>query len=661
MNDTVVQRAYVFEGFRLDAQHRVLSRVNGEQIPLAPKVFDTLLYLVERPGQLIGKRELLEAIWPHVVVEENNLNQAVSALRRVLGETPGAHRFIVTEPGRGYRLVASVRTIPSSPDDLAAPRESAPPTSGAERTVARTHVVRSGRAYYVAAAVLAVSVLGGAWAWLSDRDTSSGSIATNEPSTDNPAVRPVLPNSVAVLPLVNLSPGPEQAAYADGLHAEIIHQLSKLRNVTVIAREAVLPNVGDRSPAERARDLGVHSILTGTFQYVNGWVRVNVQLVDPTSNGNVWTQEYQERFEDVFAVQADIATRVAAALGAELTAGERRRMDMRPTTSGEAYATYLLALNHQNSGRRLDALNQLERAVKLDPSFSSAHGTLALLYARAPIDELGGPAASIPAAELERRALASAHTALKLDPDSGAAHTALAYLNGFSWRWGESDARFVSALASNPNDLELLKYYSMFLSSAGRYREALPIAERILEISPPSADTLYNVWLAHVYSGNVDAALDVLGETLTIDPADMPARINLGYVNARRGKAEEAARAFRRVEESTEGRRSPTTTAGLAYGYSRIGHATDAIALFEQIQIAADERSIGAGTWALAYLAIGEEQRALEALDDLLEKIENHEPDAGWFNYMIIKHNVTGDPLLEEARFKERRDRIRGS
>ena len=90
MNDTVVQPTYAFEGFRLDAQHRVLSRANGEPIPLAPKVFDTLLYFVERPGQLIAKRELLEAIWPHVVVEENNLNQVISALRRVLGETPGS-------------------------------------------------------------------------------------------------------------------------------------------------------------------------------------------------------------------------------------------------------------------------------------------------------------------------------------------------------------------------------------------------------------------------------------------------------------------------------------------------------------------------------------------------------------------------------------------
>ena len=85
------------------------------------------------------------------------------------------------------------------------------------------------------------------------------------------------------------------------------------------------------------------------------------------------------------------------------------------------------------------------------------------------------------------------------------------------------------------------------------------------------------------------------------------------------------------------------------------------MSLFEQLQNAADERSIGAGTWALAYLAIGAEQQALEWFDQLLEKIENHEPDTGWFNLLIIKHDLTGDPVLEEARFKERLDRIRGS
>ena len=399
---------------------------------------------------------------------------------------------------------------------------------------------------------------------------------------------------------------------------------------------------------------------------MDGRIRVNMQLVDPASNRNFWTEDYEEPFEDVFAVQADIATRVAAALGAELTLAERQRMATRPTTSGEAYAIYLLALNHQNSGRRIEALSQFERAVAIDPAFSLAYGKLAILYARALIDEVSGPAASIAPSELERRVSENARAALNLDPDSATAYAALGVMHALFWRWSEAEAALASALALNPNDLDALYFYAIFQSSRGQYREAMPMAKRIRELNPPAPNTegdspLYNLWLAHVYSGNVDAALDVIDEQLTIDPEHLPARINLGFVNARRGNAEDAARAFRRVEESTEGRRPPNLSAGLAYGYSRIGYAKEAMALVQQIQNVADERSIGAGTWALAYLAIGAEPQALEWLDILLEKIENHEPDTGWFNLMTIKHNVSGDPVLEEPRFKERRDRIRGS
>jgi TolB-like protein/Flp pilus assembly protein TadD len=520
--------------------------------------------------------------------------------------------------------------------------------------------VKSGWPHY-AAAVLAVLALAGAWAWLADRGPPAGSIARESARNDG-AVRAVLPNSVAVLPLANLTPGPDQAAYADGMHAEIIHQLGNLRNVNVIAREAVLHNVGNLSLAELARDLGVQSILTGTFQYVNGRVRVSMQLVDPASNRNVWGQVYEEAFEDVFSVQADIATRVAEALGAQLTAEEQRRMEMRPTTSGEAYAIYLLALNHDNSFRRNDALSQLERAVEIDPAFSLAYGKLALLYALSLFDQIG-PAFPIAPSELVRRVSENAQTALNLDPESGSAYTALGVLNSQLWRWSEAEARYATGFASNPNDLELLNYYAFFQSSRGQYREAIPMAKRILELSPPAsnAGSLSSLWAAHVYSGNVDAALEVLNDALTIDPADRGARLNLGFINARRGDTEGAARAFRRFEESTEGRRHPTNTAGLAYGYSRIGYADEAKRLFEEIESVADERSIGASTWVLAYLAIGAEQQALEWFDRLLEKIENHEPDAGWFNSMVIKHNHTGDPVLEEARFKERRDRIRGT
>jgi serine/threonine-protein kinase len=611
---------------------------------------------------LITKRELLEAIWPHVVVEENNLTQAISALRRTLGETPEAHRFIVTEPGRGYRLVASVRTLSPSAGEPAAPPEAAASFRAADARSARAAVVKPPWPYFVGALVVAVAMLGAAWLWTSERDARSPAVSARPSAQGADALRAVLPNSVAVLPLANLSPGADQAAYAAAMHAEIIHQLSKLRNVNVIAREAVLQDVANRSPAERARDLRVRSILTGTFQYADGRIRVNVQLVDPTSNRNLWAQDYEERFENVFAVQADIATRVAAALGAELTVAERQRMETRPTTSGEAYALYLLALNHQQADRRIDALNLFERAVEIDSAFSLAYGKLALLYAVSLIDFSGGAAVSIAPNEVERRVAENARAALKLEPDSGAAYAALGVMHGLFWRWREAEDAYASALALNPNDLEALNYYAIFLTSRGRYREAMPVAQRILELysSKPGVGSLYNIWLTHVYSGNVDAALAVLDETLAVEPAQMPARINLGYVHARRGDAEEAARAFRRVEEFTEGRRSPNLTAGLAYGYSRIGYAQQAMRLFAELESVAREASVGAGTWAIAHLAIGAEQQALEWLDSLLEKIENHEPDTGWFNTMAIKHNVAGDPVLDLPKFKERRERIGG-
>jgi DNA-binding winged helix-turn-helix (wHTH) protein len=106
---------YAFEGFELDARRRILSRADGEPIPLPPKAFDALLYLVEHPGELLDKGRLMDAIWPNVVVEENNLNQAISTLRRLLGELPGEQRFIRTEPGRGYRFVASVARVEAPP------------------------------------------------------------------------------------------------------------------------------------------------------------------------------------------------------------------------------------------------------------------------------------------------------------------------------------------------------------------------------------------------------------------------------------------------------------------------------------------------------------------------------------------------------------------
>ena len=187
------QLAYRFNGFRVDPVRRLLFGADGEPIPLKPKVFDTLLYLVERPGELVDKQALLEAVWPHVVVEENNLNKAISTLRHVFGETRDEHRFIVTEPGRGYRFVASVEAVPTvttsrlrcGPSPLSRPsgwRRAGRVSDERRRPVARRCIERdAGRrlrpssspraAYFVTAAV--AGGLGAALVWFLSRDTDA--------------------------------------------------------------------------------------------------------------------------------------------------------------------------------------------------------------------------------------------------------------------------------------------------------------------------------------------------------------------------------------------------------------------------------------------------------------------------------------------------------
>ena len=158
MNDSVRHTVYAFEGFRLDAQRHVLFGGDGQPIPLTPRLFDTLLYFVERAGQLLMKEQLLEALWPNVVVEEHNLNKTVSELRRILGEKPGEHRFIITKPGRGYCFVADVSLVTPRDTENVAQREtsSEPKTPQTDNRWQSRNLRLVGLAGFVAA----VSVLG---------------------------------------------------------------------------------------------------------------------------------------------------------------------------------------------------------------------------------------------------------------------------------------------------------------------------------------------------------------------------------------------------------------------------------------------------------------------------------------------------------------------
>jgi TolB-like protein/DNA-binding winged helix-turn-helix (wHTH) protein/Flp pilus assembly protein TadD len=635
MNATLVQPTYVFESFRLDAQHRVLLRANGEPIPLAPKVFDTLLYLVERPGQLVGKRELLEAIWPHVVVEENNLNQTISQLRRALGERPDERRFIVTEPGRGYRFVAVV----------SARRPGAAETTAGEpidrSTAAPQRTRRTLPAVVAFGAAVIATIAGLAWYMTESR------------------IAP-LPKSVAVLPFENLSPDPENAFFAAGLHGEMLSQLSKIGALNVIGQSSTLRLVeAGRSVQEIAAALNVETVLHATVEYAAGRVRIRPQLIAGATGQTIWADSYDREFEDIFAIESEISAEVARALQAQFTIAEQAAVDAPATSSAAAYTAYLRARNVQSASRAL-ALEYLDEATRIDPRFALAHAAQAEILAGSLIDQFGREAAD-PSEwnALEERIHAAADRALHLDPDLWLARHALGALHERRWRWTQARAEYERAAAHTPRGVRRLGD-AVFSFAHSDYTATIREQRTIVALNPLVALEHWVLGLAYAYSGNAAAASESFQNAVSLEPDGPLFRLWLGHALGMLGRRDEALAEFRRAEQLPRVHDTGISIANLAYAYGQNGSRQDARRLVDLLVTKAPDRRHQAGNWALAHLAVGDLPAARAALETVIEKIANEEPDAGHLSLRLIRANIYADPVLEQPEVAALRAQLRG-
>ena len=241
-----------------------------------------------------------------------------------------------------------------------------------------------------------------------------------------------LPNSVAVLPFDNLSPDPDNAFYADGIHETILTELAKIQDLNVIARTTMERyRDSELSLAEIANELGVETIMEGSFQFANGQVRITAQLIDPATGSHLWSENYDRPFDDIFEIQTDIATSIAVALEAELLPDERRRLEALPTTSPEAMKLYLRAAVIGNGpsvepGLRASAQRLLDSALDLDPMFADAYAQKARLYdASLSFDPIPAEGWESYLAELVRMIRANAEQALALNPDLSSPYVVL--------------------------------------------------------------------------------------------------------------------------------------------------------------------------------------------------------------------------------------------
>ena len=298
---------YTFSGFRLDPGQRRLVSPDGDPVPLTSRVFDTLLYLVAHQGELLDKSTLMQAVWPDTVVEENNLNQAISALRKALGEAPGAHQFILTEPGRGYRFVAEVQALPY---------ESAPTSAGEQQPFTPTSRHRPGSPVLLVL-MLGLLVLGAGYIWL--HSTAPPALAVKEkqavdvtpsPTAEKAQAVVVKPpqQSVAVLPFINLSPDQAQEYFTDGVAEEGLNQLSRIHGLYVAGRTSSFYFKGKNEDLKVIGEkLSVAHILEGSVRKDGNHVRITVQLVDVNDGYQLWSKSYDRNLEDIFAIQEDIA------------------------------------------------------------------------------------------------------------------------------------------------------------------------------------------------------------------------------------------------------------------------------------------------------------------------------------------------------------------
>ena len=313
--------------------------------------------------------------------------------------------------------------------------------------------------------------------------------------------------SIAVLPFQSLSDEKENAYFADGMQDDILTNLSKIGDLKVISRTSVISYRGDavRNAREIGKALGVATLLEGSVRRVGNRVRVNVQLINANNDEHIWAEDYDRDLTDVFAIQTDLAQKIASALQAKLSPNEKARLDQRPTENSDAYLLFVQAHDYATRtdmfrDTSLKAEQLFEQATKLDPNFAAAFAGLSMVesWAYHSFDPL--PAR-------REKARTAANEALRLQPDLPEAHLAL----GFSYYYGDRDyeralAEFEIAKRGLPNEAQAYMAIGAIQRRQGRWVESTANLEKAAQLDPKNSSVLLNLGYNYMATRNFEAA-----------------------------------------------------------------------------------------------------------------------------------------------------------
>ncbi len=418
--------------------------------------------------------------------------------------------------------------------------------------------------------------------------------------------------SLAMLPLENLSRDPEQEYFADGMTEALITELSKISALRVISRTSAMQYKGVKKPLPQiAQELGVDALVEGSVLREGDQVRITVQLLHGPTDRHLWAENYQRELRGILALQSEVARAIANQIRIKLTPQEQARLASAHLVNPAAQEAYLkgrFMWNRRSPASMLKAIEFFQEAIELDPTYAAAYAGLADSY-----NQLGYRAHFAPA-EAFPRAKAAARKALDLDAGLAEAYASLGFtLMHYEWDWAAAEGAFQRAIALNPSYAEAHHWYSHLLTDTGRAAQSLIESKLALEFDPLSLIVQTHLGWHYDRARQYDLAIEQQRKTLEMDPIYYPTHLLLGWALLHKGLAAEAIPVAEKVRTLSVD--APEATALLGTAYAAAGRKHEAMQILKELERISPNKYVSPYDVSLICSALGENERALQLLE----------------------------------------------
>jgi TolB-like protein/Tfp pilus assembly protein PilF len=455
--------------------------------------------------------------------------------------------------------------------------------------------------------------------------------------------------SIAVLPFRNLGPEPDREYFSDGLSEELIHLLMTVPELQVMAwNSSARLSSGHHDLARMRRELKVDVVLCGTVRRAGDQLRITAQLIDTAEAQYLWSEIYERRLQDLFAIEEEIARAIVNTLQIKLGRPPVASATKQKQPHPEAYHLYLLGRFYANR-RTADGLTKsiscFEKAIQLDPEYAQAHGALAEAYCLAADYGVGYPADYLPLAKT------AAERALLLNPQRAEAYTALAFLlANYDWEWDKAEHLFRHAVDMNPDYATARHWFAVdHLANLGRWKEAGEQVEIAHQLDPLSAIILQGKGYLFLLQRKYDEALRVYRQLLEIDPYFGKAFSAIGRVFTQTGRYAEAIEAYEKAKAL--GGEAPNLLGALGQTYALAGREAHSRQTLQELTNLSSRCYVPTTCFALIHLGLGETNAALQLLEQGAERRD--------LAMSAIKVHPAYDALRSEPRFRKLLHRLR--